>query len=214
MSIWKKVAGSIYDFRERLQQAGWQAACRWLYQTLVSLPYRRIEYTVFTRSLEQLPAVEPRVPITLRPAAEADLARFRGLVPPSELDHFARRLAHGRYCFLALDGEKLAAYCWAATQIRFEIDNLEIQLEPGDTYVDDAYTIPAYRRQGIQSAVHLYRLQYMQGLGCQRAILIVENSNLASQQLVRKMGYRRAGQLDFRRILWQRSFHYHKGKSA
>jgi ribosomal protein S18 acetylase RimI-like enzyme len=212
-SAWERIKGLILDLRERAQGDDWRQTGRWLAETLVSLLYCHIEYTVFARSLlKPLPVIAPRLPVTLCLATGADLVRFRGLVPPSELRHFARRLAHGRHCFLARDGESLAAYCWATTQVAFGWDNLEMRLQPGDAYVDDAFTIPAFRRQGIQTALHLYRLAYMRGLGCQRAVLIVRQDNIASQGLIRKLGYQEVDYLSFRRILWRRTFHYRLGK--
>jgi RimJ/RimL family protein N-acetyltransferase len=212
-NTWRKLKQLICDGRERAQHEGWRQAGRWLAKTVISLPYSRIEYTVFARSLlEPLPVAEPRRPVTFRLATETDLQRFRGLFSPSRLHHFKGRLAHGRYCFIALDDEHLAAYCWATTQIDFDVDNLEMSLQAGDAYVDDAYTVPTYRRQGIQTAVHLYRLQYMRRLGCQRAVLIVEDENIASQRLVRKLGYQEVDCLSFRRVLWKRTYHYHSGK--
>jgi ribosomal protein S18 acetylase RimI-like enzyme len=209
VNILEKLTLLFHDLRLQAQRDGWRQTGRWLIGTLISVPFCRIEYTVFARSLmEPLPTAEPRMSVSMRPATQTDLARFDGLVPPSELRHFARRLAHGRYCFLALDGENLAAYCWASTQIEFDIDNLEMRLRPGDAYVDDAYTVPAYRRQRIQTAVHLFRLGYMRDLGCQRAILIVDEKNTASQRLVRKLGYQEADHLSFQRVLWKRTYRY------
>ena len=209
----EKFSRLFQDLRAQTQRDGWRRTSRWLAESLVSLPYCRIEYTVFARSLlEPFPVAKPRLPVTLRPAAAADLARFEGLVPPSELRHFAHRLARGRYCFLALDVDNLAAYCWATTKVDFGIDNLRMQLQPEDTYVDDAFTAPAFRRKGIQTAVHLYRLEYMRNLGCQRAILIVDAKNTASQHLVRKLGYQEVDHLSFRRILGKRSYYYRQGK--
>ena len=207
MNTWEKLTSLVADLRERARRDSWYQVGRWLVETLVSLPYRHIEYTVFTRSLlEPLPVVEPRISVTLRLATEADLGRFRGFVPPSEMRHFAHRLAHGRYCFLALDGENLAAYCWTATQVEPDVDNLVMRLQPGDIYGDDAYTAPAYRRQGIQTALLVYRLEYMRNLGYQRVVAIVEENNTASQQMVRRLGYQEADHLSFRRILWRRSY--------
>jgi len=208
-STWGKLAALISDLGERARGGDWRQTGGWLVGTLVSLPYRGIEYTVFARSLlGPLPRAKPRQPVTLRLAEETDLDRFRGLVLPSEWHHFRRRLAHGRHCFLALDSDRLAAYCWATSQVEFAVDNIEVPLQPGDAYVDDAFTVPAYRRQGIQTAVHLYRLTYLKDLGCQRAILIVENDNVASQRLVRKLGYREVARLSFRRVLWRRTYDY------
>jgi len=212
ITVWGKLADLINDLNEKAGRDGWSQTGLWLADKLVSLPCRRIEYTVFARSLlEPLPVVEPRLPITLRPASQADLAKFEGLVPSWELDYFGRRLAHGRHCFLALNGDNLAAYCWATTQVEFDVDNLEMQLQPGDVYVDDAFTIPSYRRQGIQTVVHLYRLRYMRDLGYQKSVLVVQTTNIASQRLVRKLGYQNVDHLSFRRIFLTRVYHYHRG---
>jgi ribosomal protein S18 acetylase RimI-like enzyme len=213
--ITEKLTELALDARENIRQHGWYQASRWLVETLVTLPYSHVEFTLFTRSLvEPLPITEPRHPVILRLATRDDLERFQGLVPPSELRRWGQRLAHGRYCFLALDGtsEDLAAYCWATMQVALEIERWMMRLQPGDTYVYNAYTVPAYRRQGVQTAVHLYRLEYMRSLGCQRAVLIVDDKNIASQRLVRTLGYQEADHLTFRRILWKRSYHYHLGK--
>jgi ribosomal protein S18 acetylase RimI-like enzyme len=210
---WGKLKCFAFDLRKSIQRDGWRQTGRWLAKILVELPYRHLEYIVFARSLlEPLPVVKPRLPVTLRMATEADLFRFEEVVPKSEIEHFRHRLAHGRYCFLALDGENLAAYCWASTEVRCDVDKLEMQLQEGDAYVDDAFTIPAYRRQGIQTAVHLYRLEYMKRLGCRRAILIVNVTNTASQRLVSKLGYQETDRLSFRRVLWKRTYRYHSGQ--
>jgi ribosomal protein S18 acetylase RimI-like enzyme len=208
----RKLAGFIHNLREQVQRNGWRQGSYWLAKTLGSLPHSRIEYTVFARSLlTPLPIIEVQQPLTLRLATEADLGRFRGLISPSELRHFSRRLAHGRYCVLALAGERLAAYCWATTQVEFDVDNLRMRLQSGDVYLDDAFTMPAYRNQGIQTAVHLYRLAYMKNLGYQRAILIVADDNVASRRLISKLGYEEVDQLTFRRVLWQRTYDYRSG---
>jgi ribosomal protein S18 acetylase RimI-like enzyme len=210
---WGKLRCFTFDLRNSIQRDGWRQAGCWLAKTLIEVPYRRLEYIVYTRSLlEPLAVAKPRLPVTLRLATKADLFRFEGAVTKSEAEHFRRRLDHGRYCFLALDGENLAAYCWASTEVRCDVDKLEMRLQEGDAYVDDAFTVPAYRRQGIQTAVHLYRLEHMKNLGCRRAILIVRVTNTASQRLVSKLGYQETDRLSFRRILWKRTYHYESGK--
>ena len=208
-NIRRKLGDLVCDLKETIRREGWLEAGRGFVKTLASVPYRRMSYLVFTRALSNpWPDVTPKLPVTLRRATEADLVRFEGHVPAWELRYFRRRLSHGRYCFLALDGENLAAYCWATTQVEFDVDNLEMKLKEGDVYLDDAYTLPAYRRQGIQTAVHVYRLAYLRDMGCQRAVLIVEEPNVASQGLVRKLGYQVAGHLSFRRLLWRRDYRY------
>jgi RimJ/RimL family protein N-acetyltransferase len=193
------------DLQAKIRQSGLLGAGRWLIHYLASVPYEHIAFAVFSRSLEEpLPTTHPRIPVAMRLATEADLPRFREIVLSSEYQHFARRLAHGRLCFLAFleeNPEELASYCWATTEIDPNIDKLIFDLPSGHAYVDDAYTVPAYRRQGIQTAVHLYRLRHLQTMGCKRAILIVDVRNRASQTLVHKLGYRKVGQTSFLRIM-------------
>jgi ribosomal protein S18 acetylase RimI-like enzyme len=193
------------DLQTKFHQSGLLDASRWLIQYLASVPYEHIAFIVCVRSLQEpLPTACPRIPVLMRLATEADLLRFRDFVLPSECRHFARRLAHGRLCFLAFpekNSEELVSYCWATTKIDPELDALILDLPPGSAYVDDAYTVPAYRRQGIQTALHLFRLRHLQALGCTRAILIVDVKNRASQALVRKLGYREVGQASFLRVM-------------
>ena len=205
----------MQDLPTKARQGQLLEASRWLIRTLGTAPYRHIEYTVFARSLDEpLPNAHPRIPTTMRLASESDLRRLRSIVLPSEYRHFARRLAHGRLCFLAIAEEKpedLAAYCWATTEIDPKIDALVLDLPPASAYLDDAFTVPAYRRKGIQTAAHIFRLQHVKTLGCRRAFLIVDVKNQASQSLVRELGYQEVDRLSFRRILWKRTYHYRQG---
>jgi ribosomal protein S18 acetylase RimI-like enzyme len=201
------------DFRQKMKSNGLISSIRWLVQAIRRLPYRHIEYLVLARSLQDpLPESDFNSSINMRQAAESDLGLFSGLIPNSTLEHFRHRLNNGRHCFIALDGVKLAAYCWASTQIEYKFDNIEITLKPGDAYLDDAFTLPAYRRKGIQKALHLYRLVHMRKLGCRRAVLVVRDNNLASRKLLENLGYKPADWLSFRRILWWRTYRYRDGR--
>lgn len=206
-STLRKILGLVRDLSDHTKNHRWRESARCLVDVVLSLPYRSIEYVVFTRPLgEGLSSLEPDLPVTLRTATEADLPRFQGLVPPSELYHFANRLAKGRHCFLALDGERLVAYCWATGHVEFDVDNVDIALQPGDAYFDDSYTVPAYRNQRIQAALRLYSHRYMKELGYQRVIAIVPEDNTAAKALACKLGDQQIGHLSFRRILWRRTF--------
>lgn len=207
-----KLSGILWDLSERIGQNPWRQNLAWLARALALLPYRRIEYTVRVRSLEEpLPTAKSQIPVTLRLATADDLPRLKGLVAASEMAYFYRRSAQGRYCFMALHDEKPAAYCWATTEVELGVDNLKIELQPNDVYIDDTHTIPAYRRKGIQAALQVYCLEYMKNLGCRRAVLIIEEGNNASEQLFGKLGYKELDLLSFRRILWKRNYRFRLG---
>lgn len=194
----------IQDLPAEYQRSGFRGAAQWLIRYLVSVPYEHIVFDVFVRSLEEpLPVGQPNLPIVMRLATEADLPRLREMVLPSEYQHFAQRLTDSRYCFLALlkdDQSEIVSYCWATTEIDPDIDNLNYDLPSGAAYLDDAFTRPTCRRQGIQTAVHLFRLEYLKSLGCRQVLLIVDVKNHASQKLVRKLAYQKIGQATFLRV--------------
>jgi ribosomal protein S18 acetylase RimI-like enzyme len=208
-----KLWGVIQNLAYHLRHRNFDALGQWLSETLRTCLCHRIEYIVFTRSLEgPLPSFEARLPITYRVAEPDDLSYLRDVILPSELEYFSKRLAHGRICILALYQENLIAYAWASDEVNLEIDNLELRLEPGDVYLDDFYTLPAYRRQGVYSALHLQELRYVQERGFKRAVAIVAVDNIPPQKLMKKIGYQEADRLSFRRILFKRDYHYHNGQ--
>jgi ribosomal protein S18 acetylase RimI-like enzyme len=206
---WGLAQDLIYFIRRR----DFHAAGQWMLETLVNALYCRIDYTVFVRFLEEpLPSFEPRLSITYCVAEPSHLSRLRGVVLPSRLKYLSTRLAHGRICIMAYCEDDIAAYAWATDVVSFEIDNLELRLEAGDIYIDDLYTLPACRHQGIQTALHAQQLQYLQERGYERAVSIVAVDNIPSQKIFRRFGYRKADSLSFRRILLKRHYHYHNGR--
>jgi ribosomal protein S18 acetylase RimI-like enzyme len=203
----------VQDFIYHLRNKNPGELGRWIFEKLSTLLYCRIEYFVLTRSLEEpLPLLEARLPITYRVAEPGDLSRLRDAILPSELAYFRARLARGRTCLLGFHQDEVAAYGWITDEVVFAIDNLQLRLGPGDAYVDDIYTLPAYRRQGIGSELHLRRLQYLKERGFKRSVLIVRVDNVPALKIDKKLGYEEADRLTFRRILLKRDYHYHKGK--
>jgi len=205
-----KLQRSIQDLVYSLRQ---NELGPWLSEKIRTFLYCRIEYYVLTRSLEEpLPSLEARLPITYRLAGPDDLPYLKDAVLPSEFAYFRKRLEHGRICILGFYEDKLTAYGWLTDEVVFGVDNLKLRLAPGDAYVDDIYTFPAYRRQGIGGALHLRRLEYLKEHGYKRSVLIVRVDNVPALKIDKKLGYQEADRLSFRRILLWRDFHYHKGK--
>jgi len=208
-SVLTKLRGLAGDFRFHVEKRGWSSAAAWLGRALPALVCWRIEYLVLARSLEgPLPEREARVPVKFSVAGPETIDRLRSFVPPSEADYFARRLALGRTCMVAWIGDEVAAYAWATDQVRFEIDNLEIRLEPGDAYVDDNFTWPRHRGLGVQTALHLHLLKWLQARSFRRVLAIVEMNNASSLKVVDKLGYRPVDRLHFRRFLHWRRYRY------
>jgi len=208
-----KLRGFTATLALYVRKKNFRALGRLLSQTLRSCLYRHIEYTVLARSLDvPLPVAESHLPVTFHFAEPDDLTHLRARVSPYEFARMSKRLANGRMCTLALYQDRLIAYGWATREVKFDIDNLELQLEPGEAYIDDLYTFPAYRRQRIQIALHLQQLRYLQERGFKRSVAIVTANNTPSLKMFEKLGYRERGRLSFRRILLKRSYHYRNGR--
>jgi ribosomal protein S18 acetylase RimI-like enzyme len=202
-----KLQGFVQDSLYYLRMKDRSFTRQWLSGVLRTSVYHRIEYLIYAYSLQDpLPTFEARLPVTFRVAGPEDLPYLQNIVSPSEFAHFGKRLAHGRICTLALYRGKITAYVWLTDKVKYEIDNLELRLESGDAYIDDAYTLPAYRRQGIQTAMVLQQLRYLQEHGFKRAVAIVAVDNIPSQQVCERLGFKRAGQLSFRRIFLKRDY--------
>ena len=204
--------GTVQDLGHCLCYRGPLAAGKWLWGTLRTLFHHRIEYVVLARSVDEfLPSFQARLPITCRVVQLDGLSCLREAVLPSEFERLGRRLAHGRVCHLALYRDKLAAYGWTTREVDRRIDNLELHLGPGDAYIDDLYTSPTWRRQGIQAALHTLQLQYLQKQKVKRAVAIVAVDNIPSLGMFCKFGYQEVDHLSFRRVLFWREYRYHNG---
>lgn len=210
---WRKTKGLVCDFWYQVKQGDSRAFLKWMGKTTLSLAGNTIEYRVLTISLDKgIPAPKPHFPVEMRLATAADLGLLKGCVPPSQLQELRHIHAHGRFIFFAFDGEHPAGYCWVAPRVEFAIDNIEMRLLPGDIYAGMAYTLPGCRRQGIQTALQLFRMRYLKELGYKRIVCIVEEDNEASLALHEKIGFTEADKLIFRRIVWKRVFRYRAGK--
>ena len=210
MNTLPKLWGFIQDLVYSLRNNDRDVTRQWLAGGLRTLVYHRIEYRVYTRSLEDpFPTFEARLPVTYHVAGPEDLPCLRGIVSPSEFAHFSKRLAHGRICILATYQRNITAYIWSTNKVEFEVDNLELPLELGDAYLDDAYTLPAHRRQGIQMALVLQLFRYLQERGFKRVVGIIAVDNIPSQKAADRLGFKQIGGLSFRRIFLKRDYRYH-----
>ena len=67
------------------------------------------------------------------------------------------RFETGRHCYAAWVAGELAAYGWVSFDEEFIGElGLRLKLLPGETYIWDCVTLPAYRRNPVQRPVGLY----------------------------------------------------------
>jgi len=208
-----KLQGVVQDLIWHFRHKNLDTIGHWLSETSRIFFYHRIEYFVLTRSLkEPLPSLKARLPIAYHVAEPDDLSCLKDTILPSKLAYFRNRLAHGRICILGFHQNNVAAYGWTTDEVVFNIDNLQLRLGPGDAYVDDIYTLPTYRRQGIGGELHLRCLQYLKERGFKRSVLIVRMDNVPALKIDKKLGYKESDRLSFRRKFFKREYRYHNDR--
>jgi len=85
------------------------------------------------------------------------------------------------------------------------LERVNLKLDSGDVLCMDAYTAPAFRGQGVQTALALARCRLFRNMGHRRAITYIIKNNYPSLVVWRKIGSQIVGQGDFRRIgFWRR----------
>ena len=103
----------------------------------------------------------------------------------------ARLMANGRRCYAGRVEGALAAYGW----LSFDHEDigeqgLRLKLPPGDAYVWNCVTAPAYRRRGVYSGLLAHIAVEMRAEGLRRLWIGADASNLPSQKGMARAGFR------------------------
>jgi ribosomal protein S18 acetylase RimI-like enzyme len=115
------------------------------------------------------------------------LARAMGLDDPAPvLQRFARQCR----CYGAWVDGALAAYGWVTfDEERIGELGVRFRLAPGEVYIWDCATLPAYRGQRLYPALLGYIVKELQTEGLQLAWIGADTDNLASQKGFRLAGF-------------------------
>jgi ribosomal protein S18 acetylase RimI-like enzyme len=93
-----------------------------------------------------------------------------------------QRFERGCHCYIARVEDQLATYGW----LTFDKEDigelgLSMRLLPGEAYIWDCATLPAFRRQRLYPALLAHILKELQRSGLQRAWIGMDADNLSSQ---------------------------------
>lgn len=133
------------------------------------------------------------------PGDAAPLAAVMGLPDPQAV---SERFAHGRRCFVARIAGAIAAYGWASTGTE-RIGELErtIRMLPGEVYIWDCATLPAFRRRGLYGALLRHMVSVLRGEGARRLWIGASRDNAPSIRGFRSAGFRPVIRLVYLRVL-------------
>lgn len=190
------------------QHYGRVSALSTIFLKLFSLCYQRRHFAVLSRSLKTpLPEFSPKIDLEIRPFEHSDIDLISGFDFPSDVRLCARRLEYGHRGFLALAHNQPAGYAWGYTSTLPAIDRVRIDLSPTDVLLLSDYTIPSFRRQGIQTALILARYRVFRDLGYQRAFTCINTDNSPSLAAYQKVGGQEYGEIDDLRLgPWRRTY--------
>lgn len=202
MKFFERLAEITEDWKCMIRRDGLKIALPAVVHEIALLPYRRLRFTIFSRSLtESFPDFQPKIALEIRPFQQSDLEAVREIDRPSEARQCARRLAHSHNGLTALYHGRPVGYAWGCSEVNPELERVLIQLGSGDILCTDAFTDPSFRGWGVQTALSLARFQMFRDLGYRRAICYIENGNLPSLAVwQKKLGGHIVGTIDFMRI--------------
>ncbi len=195
----KRLFELVQDWNYLIQRDGWRAALPVVGKEITRLPGRYMRFVILARSLlDPLPDPTPRLAIEIREFRPADLDLVRPINRPSEIKTCASRLAHGHQGLLGLYQGQPVGYAWSCTETSLE--RIHLELEPGDVLCTDAYTAPAFRNLGIQTALKLALFCLLRDTGYRRAIAYIEQHNYPSIAIWHRLGSQVVGHFSFIRI--------------
>lgn len=162
--------------------------------------------TIWVLNLDQeIPAVLPRIQADFRrltPDLAPDLAASTGSLTRAEI---TRRLEGGRQCYAAWVEDQIVAYGWVSLE---EEDigelNLRIRLVPGEAYIWDCATLPAFRGKLLYSALLVYMLGELRAQNLCTVWIGADLDNLASQKGMARAGFQHVADLVIERVLAMR----------
>jgi hypothetical protein len=162
--------------------------------------------TIWVLHLDQeVPAVAPRIQAEFRRLTQ-DLATVLASSTNSlTLTEITKRLESGRQCYAAWVDGQIAAYGWVsfAEEDIGEL-NLRIKLLPGECYIWDCATLPAFREKLLYSALLIHILTELQAQNICRAWIGADLENLASQKGIARAGFHHVADLVIERVLAMR----------
>lgn len=162
--------------------------------------------TIWVLNLEEeMPPILPRVPADFRRLTRDLAPALASTTSPLALTEITKRLDAGRQCYAAWVEGQVVAYGWVSFEHE-EIGelNLRMKLLPGEAYIWDCATLPAFRGKLLYSALLIYILDNLRVQNICRAWIGADYDNLASQKGIARAGFHHVADLVIERVLAMR----------
>jgi hypothetical protein len=162
---------------------------------IVTTFYRRV--VVFSRAVDgAYPQIHSSLPTAISVLQEEDLLEYQRFRTEQNLQMIRKRLTAGDRCFLVRVEGRIVHSGWIATQIKQDpYLRCTLTLQPGDIFLYDHYTAPAFRSRGLSIAREIHILKHYLSEGYRRSVAIVAIENKPAFRPFEALGYRPIGML-------------------
>ena len=160
------------------------------FKLLGEIGYRRL--LLLERPLAQpISDFTPGLPVRIDTLKESEVRDYLAFRPETGHLRIMEALQSGQTCFVARHESRIVSAGWIAGR-RARIDYLgcELELAANEAYLFDAFTLPAYRGQGIAPALCLQQLRHLRQAGYGRAIRGTVPENKSALHAHAKSGFR------------------------
>jgi ribosomal protein S18 acetylase RimI-like enzyme len=194
---------------DTLHTEGLKGAGRKAWKRLSRKPTYRQLLVLVHPFTEDMPVVEPKLPVTIEELQPPDFDEVIALRPYLNQEVIQLRIEAGHRFYVAKLDERIVHVLLAGVN-RAYIGYLEIAfpLSAEEVYFGEAYTVPQYRGNHIGSAVTAMINRQMSRKGYRRSVLFIHPSNTPSLRVHRRIGSKIRGRIGWCEILGIRRYFY------
>jgi predicted acetyltransferase len=147
--------------------------------------------TIWAIDLDQpIPVIKPRINATFSSVGTESITELAALMSADNSAEIIKRFETGRRCYLAQVDDNIAAYGWVSFDEEFIGElNLRLRLLPGEAYIWDCATLPAFRRKHLYSALLTHILADLSTEKWYRVWIGADFDNLPSQRGIARAGF-------------------------
>ena len=167
--------------------------------------------TIWAFDLDQpIPGIKPIIDATFYRVESESITELTSVMGADASTEILKRFKSGRRCYVAHTEDKFAAYGWVSFNEEFIGElNLRLRLLPGEAYIWDCATLPAFRRKHLYSALLTYILKDLNTEGLHRVWIGADFDNIPSQKGIAGAGFTHVADLIVARVLALRQVWVH-----
>lgn len=182
---------------------------------LVKPFYENRTYRIYCIDLDQLhipPETDPdSYRYTLVTAEDTSFIRQIEDLAEWFQGQIASKLRSDHLCLAVLDGETVAAFNLVAfSKADIPLLQWERPLDPEEAWSEQITVNRSYRRKGLGRKLRYQMFRELRNIGKKRFCGGALVSNTASLRLARGSGFREVEDIQFKKILWQKSWLHHE----